>query len=289
MIQNNDKPQVTVALPVYNEERHISKTLDSLIAQDYPNLEILISDNCSTDKTGVICQEYAEKDQRIVYKRHHENIGVAANHILIARRAQGKYFMFAAGHDYWSKNLVSQSVQLLERFETATVAFGTPSWIGEEGKSINKFQGWYDTRGLNPVARFFMVFWGSMNPILGIIRRKEMPDLENYNFAGADLVVLAELAFKGEFLHAVDASFYRRQNRPVEDYSEKMKRYKSREMKIEGAFFYRLFPLTRLPLELLRVVLQAKLRPLEKILTIALLLPSLPIRYILGKKDSTLK
>jgi len=289
MNTKSELPLVTVGMPVYNEEKYIEDALKSIINQDYDNLEILISDNHSTDKTGVICRGYAEKDQRIHYHCHDKNIGVAANHIYLTQKARGEYFMWAAGHDKRSINLVSQCIFQLENIETAPVAFGTPVWIGKDGKPSGTFAGWYDTRGLNPVARFFMVFWGSMNPILGIFRRKDLPDLKSYDYAGADLVLLAELALKGGFIHAANTSFYRRETRTVKNYDEKIKRYKSEETQIANTFFSKLFPLAKLPFELLRIVLQAKIGILEKSCIIALLIPSFPIRYILGKKDHIVK
>ena len=193
--------------------------------------------------------------------------------------------MFAAGHDEWSQNLVSECVHLLEKHESVTVAFATPSWIDENGNPFGKFTGWYDTRGLNPVARVFMVFWGGMNPILGIMRRSSIPHIDNYTFVGADLVVLSELALKGEFAHAVNAQFFRRQNRSAEKYNEKLKRYKSDEMQIGSSLLARIFPLAQLPFELIRVVIQTRASFFIKFVIIFLLVPSFPIRYLLGKKD----
>ncbi len=283
----NKLPLVTVAVPVYNEEAYIRETLDSIISQDYDNLEILISDNHSSDKTGVICREFAEKDHRIRYHRHVKNTGAAGNHIYLTQKAKGKYFMFAAGHDLWSENFVSQSVLLLEDVKEAVIAFGTPVWIGKDGKPAAKFSGWCDTRGLNSVARFAMVFWGSMNPILGLFKRKDMPDLRKYTYVGADLGVLGELSLKGEFVHVTNTFFYRRQNRSVENYDQKLKRYKGREMQIADTFHSKMFPLLKLPLELLKIVVQAQISVPEKILILLLLLPSLPVRYIMGKKDNS--
>lgn len=280
----NEHHLVSVALPIFNEEKFLHQTLESLLSQDYKKLEILIGDNCSTDSTPDICTSYVAKDSRIKYIRHDTNIGVAKNHILLTKKARGKYFMFAAGHDEWSQNLISECVSLLEKHESATVTYATPTWIDEEGKQLQKFMGWYDTRGLNPVARFYMVFWGGMNPILGVMRRSLMPDLKNYNFVGADLVVLSEMALKGEFAHAAQAQFFRRQNRSEEKYDEKLKRYKSREMQIERSPLSRIFPLARLPFELIKVVTRSEVSLLMKIAIIFLLVPSFPIRYILGRK-----
>jgi glycosyltransferase involved in cell wall biosynthesis len=56
-----DSPRVTVCVPVRNGSRTIRRTLDSILAQDYSNLEVIVSDNCSTDDTAQIVQGYAER------------------------------------------------------------------------------------------------------------------------------------------------------------------------------------------------------------------------------------
>lgn len=281
-----EHPLVTVAIPVYNEEKFIIKTLDSITNQDYNNIEIIISDNASNDNTGQLCIEYANKDKRIKYHRHEQNIGAVNNFYHLTDKARGIYFAWVAGHDLWSTNLLSECVSLLDQTPEATVAYGTPVWIGESGERLPIFSGCYDTRGCNAVVRFLMVFWGSMNPVLGVIRRQYLPDFSRgRSFVGTDLVLLAELALKGEFLLAKDAVFYRRQNRPPEEYQEKLKRYKSKDTGITENRMARLLPLAQLPFELVRIIVSADIGILDKICIIILLFPSLPIRYILGKRD----
>lgn len=279
-------PLVSIALPIYNEAVHLEETLKTLLEQDYTNIEILIFDNCSTDGTGKICEVFAKQDSRIQYYCHRKNIGVGLNHILAFNMARGKYFMWTAGHDQWSKNLISQSVLLLEEYPSAAIAFGTPEWIDDNGKRLPKNSGWYDTRGLNPIARFSMVFWGSMNPILGLFRRDMMPaDISGYNFAGADLVILGELSLKGEFIHAVNTVYYRRQNRPPETHKARIDRYKSDEMRIGDSYLSKIFPLAKLPLELVRIVICAKIETLTKFFILMTFIPMFPIRYIMDRKD----
>ena len=58
--------KITVIVPVYNVENYLNKCLDSLINQTYKNLEIIVINDGSTDNSGEICQEYAQKDNRIV-------------------------------------------------------------------------------------------------------------------------------------------------------------------------------------------------------------------------------
>lgn len=157
MISNETKQTlITVTVPVYNEWDFIKETIDSISSQDYKTLEILIADNDSSDNTGILCRELALKDKRIKYHRHDKNIGLTLNYEYLAKWAQGKYIMFAEGHNKWPPNLLSQCASHLENNESITIAFGTPVWIDREGNPIRKFSGWYgyDTRGLNTVSRF---------------------------------------------------------------------------------------------------------------------------------------
>ncbi|MCP3932877.1 MAG: hypothetical protein GY705_27715 [Bacteroidetes bacterium] len=158
-----------------------------------------------------------------------------------------------------------------------------PCWIDEKGLPFDRFSGWFDTRGLNIVSRFFFVFWGKPNPILGLIRRDKFPDLTNYNFVGADNVILCQLALQGEFVHTVNTMFYRRQNRQPENHEERLKRYVSDEMKICSSFFTSLFPLLRMPIELFKTVVASPSSLANKLAILCLLLPAIPIKYFSEK------
>ena len=72
-------PLVSIGLPVYNGERFIQRALDSLLAQDYSNWELIISDNASTDRTGELCLACQAKDGRVHYYRNAANIGMMSN------------------------------------------------------------------------------------------------------------------------------------------------------------------------------------------------------------------
>lgn len=102
-------PLVTIGIPVFNGEKHLTHALDSALSQDYPNLEILISDNASTDGTAQICKEYRRRDPRIRYHRNATNLGASGNFHKVLKRATGEYFTWLAcddslsRHDYISK------------------------------------------------------------------------------------------------------------------------------------------------------------------------------------------
>jgi glycosyltransferase involved in cell wall biosynthesis len=138
-----DGPLVSICIPVFNGEKYIRKALDSLIGQDYLNIEIIISDNASTDKTNGICNEYAAKDKRIKIYRQRYNVGVTKNFEKVVGFAQGKYFMWAGVDDYWFPEFVSVLVNELEHCPEAGVAMSAVHYKYEDNNPPNtiRFQG----------------------------------------------------------------------------------------------------------------------------------------------------
>jgi glycosyltransferase involved in cell wall biosynthesis len=281
------RPLVSVGMPVYNEDRFIARSIDSILAQDYPNLELIITDNASTDRTRAICEGVAKHDARVRYEHLTENCGAAANAQHVRELANGTYFMWASGHDLWLPNYLHECVELLERHPSAAVAFGCSSWVDENGNPMDRYSGWTDTRGMSPAARFFTVFWGNMHPILGVIRARylrECPPVQST--VGADLILLSELALKGDFIHAATTHWSRREFRRETKYADKITRYKSASYGLSTSFFGKYFPLAQLPFELLRVVLGANLPRADKFSILAALIPALPVRYVVGKRQN---
>ena len=84
-------PLVSIGLPVFNGEKSLSNALNSLLKQDYANLEIIISDNGSTDRTSQICKDFMQKDSRIKYYRSSENRGSNWNFNRVFELSSGKY------------------------------------------------------------------------------------------------------------------------------------------------------------------------------------------------------
>ena len=127
------KPLVSVGIPVYNGERFIRQALDSVLRQTYDNLEVIISDNASTDKTGEICLEYAARDRRIQYHRSPVNLGVIANFRRAFELSAGDYFMWAAADDVRPTTAVEDCVVALQRNSAAVMAHG-PVLVRLEGQ-----------------------------------------------------------------------------------------------------------------------------------------------------------
>jgi glycosyltransferase involved in cell wall biosynthesis len=120
-MENVNSPLVSVGLPVFNGEKGLATALNALLSQDYINLEIIISDNGSTDRTSEICEEFLEKDPRIKYYRSSENHGSSWNFNKVFDLSSGKYFMWAAHDDLREPSFVRACVEKLEQFPEAVL------------------------------------------------------------------------------------------------------------------------------------------------------------------------
>jgi glycosyltransferase involved in cell wall biosynthesis len=109
----NKQPLVSIGIPTYNRaDAYLAGALDSALAQDYPNLEIIVSDNASTDGTQDLVE--SKKDVRIRYFRHDENIGAAKNPNFCLQQARGAYFLLLHDDDMIDPDFVSACVRALD-------------------------------------------------------------------------------------------------------------------------------------------------------------------------------
>lgn len=106
---------MTIGLPVYNGAATLELALDSLLAQEYRDFRLVISDNASTDATAAICANRAGADNRVDYMRQTTNIGAVPNYAAVLRRADTPYFMWAADDDLWEPTFLGTLVDALER------------------------------------------------------------------------------------------------------------------------------------------------------------------------------
>jgi glycosyltransferase involved in cell wall biosynthesis len=129
-------PQVSIGMPVYNGAQYIREALDTLLDQSFADFELIISDNASTDATESICREYAAREARISYVRQKSNIGAPANFHYVLECAVGRYFMWAACDDRWSRDWLEKMYGALSEPDVG-MAFGQVAHIDAEGRAMN--------------------------------------------------------------------------------------------------------------------------------------------------------
>jgi len=208
-------PLVSIGLPVYNEEKHLREVLDSLLAQDYENFEIIISDNASTDGTGRICEEYLPKDERIRYYRNTVNIGGIDNFNRTSDLANGEFFVWASGHDLRHPTFLSRCVDLLRRDPSVVLCHTEMLWIDADGQSLEQNPGnRLDTRGIaDLISRLNVVLWGLTGgfPIYGVLRASALERTRmNKRVVAPDIAMLINLSLLGTFAYISEPLFYPR-------------------------------------------------------------------------------
>lgn len=92
--------KITIGIPTFNRAGKLKTALESVLKQSYQNLDILVSDNNSTDDTSSLVESYASRDSRIIYNKHDNNIGAIANFLSLYKRNSNKYFMWLSDDDY---------------------------------------------------------------------------------------------------------------------------------------------------------------------------------------------
>lgn len=202
---SHNQPLVSIGLPVYNGEKYLHEALDALCAQDYENLELIVSDNGSTDRTDEICRAYAEKDSRIRYFHSATNEGPKWNFSRVLELSTAPYFMWAAHDDVWHPSYVRRCVELLEKFPEAVVGCTAFRVIDEEGKEVGQFNISATAASRAARVRQYLSFFPTRNcgaPMYGVLRaeaiRKVFPN-KNPSWGG-DVILLTKLCLLGSIV-----------------------------------------------------------------------------------------
>ena len=257
------RPLVSIGMPIRNERAHLREALDSLLAQSYRNLELIIADNGSDDGSREICEEYAARDQRIRYVRNERDLGALRNFNKVFELASGEYFMWASGHDLWSPGYVAGCVEVMETNPSVVLCSPTKAKIDEEGKVVQMIPGRFDTRELSgdPVSRLIVFHWGGAHAytIYGVIRSSALrrTGLAKPVF-GPDLLLMAQLSLLGSVAQVPEQVHYARFNRNPEQLATAIRRYRETWF-LEEERPKRWFPYWNFALETLRSIKRAEL------------------------------
>lgn len=128
-------PKVSIGLPVYNGEKYLNKTLENLLGQSFLDIEIVISDDGSSDQTQEICKQFVNRDSRIRYFRQNNNFGMPVkNFRFVLDKALGEYFMFASHDDSWDQQYVEELVNMLDSDPNCSLAFSNFKIKNLQGK-----------------------------------------------------------------------------------------------------------------------------------------------------------
>ena len=108
-------PRVSIGVPVYNGERFIRQSVESLLAQTYGDFELVITDNASKDGTEEVCRELAKKDKRVQYVRNDKNLGGPGNFRRVFALCSGEFHKWSTADDFWEPTIIEKCVAVLDR------------------------------------------------------------------------------------------------------------------------------------------------------------------------------
>lgn len=150
---------VSIVLPVYNGEKYLRESIDSICAQTWRNWELIIVDDGSTDKTAEIAKEYAAKDQRIFYYKNEQNLRLPKNLNRGFSLAKGEYLTWTSDDNMYLPIAIEKMVKQLE-VSHAEFVFASCRIIDSDGREVEynmvNESSLKRIAGNNPVGACFM-------------------------------------------------------------------------------------------------------------------------------------
>ena len=207
------KPRVSIGLAVYNGERYLAETLDSLRAQTFGDFELVISDNASTDRTAEIARDYAALDGRIRYSCSETNLGIAGNYRRALALSSAPYFRWSAGDDLYAPESLARCVEVLDREPHVVLTYPRTRFIDADGRVIGDYDDGLHLTAPEARRRFqqLLARVGYVNAIYGLMRTDSVRKVRSMgDYLGSDVVFQAELALYGTFWEIPEFLFFRR-------------------------------------------------------------------------------
>ena len=192
---------VTVGIPVFNEDKYLANTIESVLKQTYIDIKVIISDNCSTDSSYDIVQKYASEDSRIEHIRHSKNIGATNNFKYTLDMCTTNYFMWLGAHDTLEKDFIRSATEILNNENNVVLTYPKSILIDVKGNIIDKF--FYDdidSSGLSLEKRLFKIATNLNNcfAIHGLFRANLLRKINLSNTKSADHTLLFCVSSHGD-------------------------------------------------------------------------------------------
>jgi glycosyltransferase involved in cell wall biosynthesis len=209
----SNAPLVTIGLPVYDSERHLPQSIESLLAQTYRDFVLVISDNASTDRTADICRRYARDDPRVRYFRNAVNIGLTGNFNRAFELNQSKYFKWSTADDFCAPDMLADAVAAMEADPSIVLCYPKTVIVDGEGREQGRYEDKLHLMQDDPAERFLAVVKDIklVNHHLGLLRADAIRCTQLFGkHVSADVGFIAEMSLYGKFFEVKKYQFYRR-------------------------------------------------------------------------------
>lgn len=263
-------PKVTVGVPVYNGERYLRATLRALQEQSLSEIEVIISDNGSTDATREIGEEFAAADSRFTFLRSEVNRGLSGNYNVVLERATAPLFMWNASDDFIRPDHLLACRTALMAHPEASIAFSRVDHVDSDGASIGSLDDeGLDFLSLRPSARVELFLRRQVYQAIGyggLFRTAELREVGGLpGYFGSDIVLGVRMAMRSPWVQVPRALFVSRMHDQQAsktqggDIAEQLRRYDPTSTRQYG------FPQWNLDAQLIRAALRSPAPPIERV------------------------
>jgi glycosyltransferase involved in cell wall biosynthesis len=207
MFSQGHMPLVSIGMPVRNGGALFREALASVVAQDYTNLEIIVSDNASTDETADIVREFQQRDPRIRYVRHEKMLRAFQNFRFVLDEARGDFFCWAAHDDTRSPDFISGMIPAFR--EEATILVFPDLFVRsvERGPLVQRKYDFENSQH-SSLARMRKQVMMQCFHIYGLWRTRPIRELRWFYVSWwPDMPIMAALAYRGIFKYVAGPRF----------------------------------------------------------------------------------
>jgi glycosyltransferase involved in cell wall biosynthesis len=211
-------PRVTIGMPVYNGGRYLREAVEAALGQTFRDLELVISDNASTDGvTEATCREFAARDPRVRYYRNATNMGASWNYNRVVALARGAYFKWTSANDTFEPEYVAKCVEVLDRRPDVVLCYGRTLLVDDETGETREYADGLHLDQPRPSERWAALLSriGLNNAMNGVVRLEVLRKTAGLAaYTESDVNLMAELALHGKF-HEIPEPLFRRRVTPA--------------------------------------------------------------------------
>jgi glycosyltransferase involved in cell wall biosynthesis len=243
-LKNDRFTAVSIGMPVYNGAAFVAQAIESILAQTPGDLELVISDNASTDATEEICRAFAARDLRVRYDRLPHNVGAMANYARVYDMCAGggRYFKWAAHDDVLEPSFIEACTLALDEDPGAVLAYPRARFIDAQGRHLRDYDVKLATDAPQAWRRFEAIARAPHKrthnlEIFGLMRRSATDRIpQQGGHAASDRVFLARLAMYGRFVEVPEVLFLSRDHaeQSIKTLPEHLRRRRSRLSRLIG-------------------------------------------------------
>jgi glycosyltransferase involved in cell wall biosynthesis len=210
MSSSSAVPRVTIGIPTYNRAAALRRALASALAQTASGIEVVVSDNASTDETSAVCAEFAASNPQVRILRAPSNAGPTRNFARVLEAARGEYFMWLADDDWLDPGCVAACLDEFDRNPRAALVASVTTFHDPDGAIVGQRHAreYRQRSALARVCRYFSTVRDNSG-FYGLMRRRDLLAVGLNDVMAGDWLTVASMLARGAMISASQARLHR--------------------------------------------------------------------------------